>query len=678
MSNRKIVHNVCPRNCYETCSILSHVESGRLVKVEGNILHGYTRGRLCAKGYALTEYVYHPERLKYPLRQFPRGSGNWQRISWVEAIDVIAEKIIELNDRYDSSLACGYNKYSGNLGVLHQATEGMFRGLGSHTKVQGDVCLAAGNDALIYNRGKVPVKDPEEMAKAKGIVLWGVNPARTAIHQWSFINKARDNGAKLLVIDPLFTPTAAQGDIYLQIRPGTDGMLAMAVLKILLEEEKLDERYIQDKFSGWEALKSYLLEKIDITEASDITGVPLEGIKELAAIYEKKPCATWVGFGLQRYANGGQTIRGVDALVTLTGNQEGKGGGIYYNNTLMILPMNIKNFPRPPEQEKAKERTIDLNHFATQALSLKDPPLKLLWVAGRNPLTQDQDLEKWHQLFRQLELIVTVDLFMNEIAAQSDIVLPAATFFEDYDLNFSYWHQWIAINQQAIPPYYEAKSDLEIARLLTQELNKRRPGFSSFPSERTALDWLEAEFTPEVLATLGIASWQELLEGPRKLINLPPKDPIHGKKEQKIHLLSQKAKEGELPALARFQPPLASSSYTLRLLTPQNLSRIHSQYSNLTWLNFGNTSEEVEMNPQDAQARNLQEKDSVLIYNEGGSCQRKLRINKYLPPGVVVTPQGGQDPINKLFTGLKADMGNLTGGVEGGAYYDVWVEVEKK
>lgn len=481
MKNHKIVHNVCPRNCYETCSILSHVENDKLVKVEGNILHGYTRGRLCAKGYALTEYVYHPDRLKYPLRQFPRGSGNWQRISWEEALGFIAEKIIELYDRYGTSLACGYNKYSGNIGVLHQATEGMFRGLGPHTKVQGDVCLAAGNDALIYNREKVPIKDPEDMAKAKGIVLWGVNPARTTTHQWYFINKARDRGAKLLVIDPLYTPTAAQGDIYLQINPGTDGMLALATLKLLLEDGKLDERYIHERFIGWESLKSYLLEKVDLAEASDITGVPLEGIKELADLYKGKNCATWVGFGLQRYSNGGQTVRAIDALVTLTGNHGEKGGGLYYNNASGIFPNNLINFPRPPQQEKAQDRVVDINHFATEALALKNPPLKLLWVAGRNPLTQDQDLEQWHQLFRQLELIVTVDLFMNEMAAQSDLVLPAATFFEDYDLNYSYWHHWVAINQPAIPPYYEAKSDLEIARLLTQELNKRRPGFSSFP-----------------------------------------------------------------------------------------------------------------------------------------------------------------------------------------------------
>ncbi|NMA68486.1 MAG: molybdopterin-dependent oxidoreductase [Desulfitobacterium sp.] len=671
MRNHKIVHNVCPRNCYETCSILSHVENDKLVKVEGNILHGYTRGRLCAKGYALTEYVYHPERLKYPIKQFPRGSGNWQRISWEEALGFIAEKIIELHDRYGSSLACGYNKYSGNIGVLHQATEGMFRGLGPHTIAQGDVCLAAGNDALIYNREKVPFKDPEDMAKAKGIVLWGVNPARTATHQWFFINKARDQGAKLLVIDPLYTPTAAQGDIFLQIKPGTDGMLAMATLKILLEKGKLDEGYIKEHFIGWETFKSYLLEEVELSEASKITGVPLEGIKELAALYESKNCATWVGFGLQRYSNGGQTVRVIDALVTLTGNYGEIGGGIYYNNSSGIFPINLKKFPRPPEQEKTKERIVDINHFASEVLALKDPPLKLLWIAGRNPLTQDQDIDKWHQLFRQLELIVTVDMFMNEIAAQSDFVLPAATFFEDYDLNYSYWHHWIGINQPAIPPYYEAKSDLEIARLLTKELNKRRPGFSSFPAERTALDWIEGEFTPEVLARLGIKNWRELLQSPRKLI--PPSE----KSDHQIHLFSQKAKEGQLPALARFTPPLSNPSYPLRLLTPQSLSRIHSQYSNLSWLDFGETSEEVEMNPQDAQARNLEEKDTVLIFNEGGTCERKVRLNKYLPEGVVLASQGGQDPINKLFTGLKADMGILTGGMPGGAYYDVWVEVKK-
>ncbi|HVJ50111.1 molybdopterin-dependent oxidoreductase [Desulfitobacterium sp.] len=677
----KIFYNVCPRNCYETCGILAHVQDGTLLKVEGDPRHGYTQGRLCAKGYAYTEYVYSPQRLRYPLRQYPRGSGNWQRLSWEEALEIIAIKILELHQRYGSSLACGYNKYSGNLGFLHFATEGMFRGFGSHTKLYGDTCLAAGSEAVAYNRGRIVIPDPEDMVESKTIVLWGVNPARTAIHQWNFINQARDRGAKLLVIDPLFTPSAAQADIYLQITPGTDGLLAMAVTKILLEEGQFNLEDINEQILGWESLRSYLQEKVTLEYASEVTGVSQEGMRELAAFYLEKPCTTWAGFGLQRYSNGGQNIRCIDALVALSGNHHLKGGGLYYNNLVEdVFKQDIMNFPRPDNQNPIIERSLDINCFAQEALALKDPPLKFLWIASRNPLSQDQDLQNWQKLLKQLEFVVTVDLFMNETTAQSDIVLPAASPFEDYDLHRSYWHQWIAINQKAIPPFFEAKSDLEIARSLTQVLNKLQPNFSSFPYQLTALDWIAAELTPEILAKLGITKWEELLQGPRKLkiSEVPWYEQVFQTKTGKFELYSAGAKQNQLPALARFQEQETNSSYPLRLLTPQSMFRIHSQYRALSWLSQDQGMEMVEMNPHDAEQRGLKEKDNVAIFNDWGSCQRRVRLSKRVPQGVVVIAQSGEDSVNKLLAKQAADMGTQYSGSRGAAYYDAWVEIKTK
>lgn len=681
MSNDvKIFHNVCPRNCYDTCSLLSYVQNERLIKVEGDPSQGYTQGRLCGKGYAFTEYVYSPQRLRYPLRQFPRGSGNWQRLSWEEALGVIADKILELNDRYGSSLACAYNKYSGNIGLLHNATEGMFRGFGSPTKLHGDACLAAGSEAVVYNRGRIAIPDPEDMTESKTIILWGVNPARTAIHQWNFINQARDKGAKLLVVDPLYTPSAAQADIYLQITPGTDGLLAMAVTKILLEEGQLNLEYADEHFLGWESLRSYLQAKVTLEHASEVTGVPQEGIRELAAFYREKPCATWVGFGLQRYSNGGQNIRCIDALVALSGNHRLKGGGLYYNNFVGdLFKHSLMNFPRPVNLNTILERSLDINNFAKEALALTDPPVKFLWIASRNPLSQDQDLRNWYKLLEQLELVVTVDLFMNETTAQSDIVLPAASPFEDYDLHRSYWHQWVAINQKAIPPFFEAKSDLEIARSLTEVLNKLHPNFSSFPYQLTALDWIAAELTPEILEKLGITQWEELLIGPRKLktSEVPWHDQGFETKTGRFELYSAEAKQNQHPAMARFQEQETSSSYPLRLLTPQSLFRIHSQYKELSWLSQGPGAEVVEMNPRDAELRGLNGKDNAEVFNDWGSCQRRVRLSHQVPQGIVVMVQGGKDPVNKLFLSQSTDMGTQYSGSRGAAYYDAWVEVKR-
>lgn len=679
--DEKIFHNVCPRNCYETCALLSYVQNERLIKVAGDPSQGYTQGRLCTKGYAYTEYVYSPQRLRYPLRQVPRGSGNWQRLSWEEALSIIADKILELHQRYGSSLACAYNKYSGNIGLLHNATEGMFRGFGASTKLYGDPCLAAGSEAVAYNRGRIAIPDPEDMVEAKAIILWGVNPARTAIHQWNFINQARDSGAKLLVIDPLYTPSAAQADIYLQINPGTDGLLAMAVTKILLEEGQLNLEYVEEHFLGWESLKSYLQEKVALEHASEVTGVPQEGIRELADFYREKPCATWVGFGLQRYSNGGQNTRCIDALVALSGNHRLKGGGLYYNNLVDdVFKSALMNFPRPENPNTVLERSLDINDFAKEALALTEPPLKFLWIASRNPLSQDQNQQNWQKLLEQLELVVTVDLFMNETTAQSDIVLPAASPFEEYDLHRSYWHQWVAINQKAIPPFYEAKSDLEIARNLTEVLNKLHPNFSSFPYHLTALAWIAAELTPEILEMLGVTQWEELLQGPRKLktSEVPWHDQGFQTKTGKFELYSAVAKQNKHPAMARFQEQETNLSYPLRLLTPQSLSRIHSQYGALSWLSQDKGVEVVEMNPRDAEVRRLNEKDSVAVFNAWGSCQRRVRLKPHIPRGIVVMVQGGKDSVNKLLAKQSADMGTQYSGSRGAAYYDAWVEVKKE
>jgi anaerobic selenocysteine-containing dehydrogenase len=672
----KIYRNVCPRNCYGTCGMLSYVQDGKLIKVEGDPKQGYTKGRLCSKGYVYPEYVYHPQRLRFPLRQYPRGSGNWHRISWEEALIHISSKILELNSRYGSNLALSYNKFSGNLGMLHYAVEGMFNGFGPHTKPVGNPCLSAGGDALVYDYGKVATPDPESMSEADLIVIWGVNPAWTSVHQLHFIQKAKERGAVVVVIDPLFTPTAAKADLYLQIQPGTDGLLALAILKILYEKGKLDPIIQKDFIMGWEPFKAYLQEKIEIQEAADILGIDPEGIRDLAALFESRfPIANWVGFGMQRHANGGQTVRTINALTALTGNLGAKGGGLFY-----YCPLE-PYFPQALSTLSGSDsnRLIDINHFTREAIALKDPPLKFLWVASRNPLSQDPELKLWDKLINQLELMVTVDLFMTQTAEKSDIVLPATSHFEELDFNVGYWHRWLGINERAIEPFYEAKSDLQIARELTAKLNQLSPGFSTFPSELTPEDWLDKEFTPEVLDLFGLTSWEDLRESPHKSkVGLNPwKDLKFDTPSQKFSLFNIEGKEANLPAMPRYKSLMPPSKYPLRLITPQHLSRIHSQYKKLTSLSSEYESEYIEIHPDTAAQREITDGDLVSVYNDAGSCLIRARINSLIPPNVVMTYQGGFHPINSVIPHLCTDMGEKSQGKSGVAFYDVFVDIEK-
>lgn len=674
----EVFRNVCPRNCYNTCSMLSYVKNGKLHKVAGDPLNGYTQGKLCAKGYAYTEYVYSTDRLRYPLRQYPRGSGNWERISWEQALAQIAEKIAELNTCYGSNLPLAYNKCSGNVGLLSHAIDGMFNSIGSHTKPKGDPCLSAGNDALKYDFGHAINPDPEKMVNSQLIVLWGANPAWTAVHQLKFINQARQQGARLVVIDPIFTPTAAKADLYLQIHPGTDGLLALTLAKLLIDRGEYDQEFVRNHVWGWLPFLNYLNKNISLDLVSKVTGIAKEGILEFASLFATlKPCSSWIGYGFQRNTNGGQNFRAINALMAITGNIGIPGGGQYYlHQSRMDFPLHLLNH-KGPEHHTRKTRLVDLNNFASEVLALEDPPVKFLWIANRNPFTQDQDLAKWQTLLQKLELIVTVDLFMTKTAEMSDLVLPAASHFEEFDINVSYWHNWLALNEKTLFPYFEAKSDLQIARELTKKLNQYVPGFSNFPHELTAEEWIEKEFTPHILSLYGLNRWEDLKAGPKKLQTdvTPWFDKKFLTKSGKFEIYSSEAKKNNLPAISKFSWP-KTGSYPLRLLSPQNPFGIHSQYKWLNWFDH-NRVDLVYMNIADAAKRSLQESDTVSLFNANGSSIKRLTISENVPPGVVVVFQGGDSPINTLISNSFTDMGSVTGGSNAVAFYDIFVECKK-
>ncbi|MEW8988033.1 MAG: molybdopterin-dependent oxidoreductase, partial [Bacillus sp. (in: firmicutes)] len=339
----------CPRNCYGTCAILSHVKDGKLIKVTGDAKHGYTKGKLCAKGYASTQFVYDSNRLKYPMIQKNRGSGIWTRISWDEAYTIIAKKMIELYDRYGSNLASGYNKFSGNIGLLHYATEGMFNSIGPHTKSVGNVCSLSGKLSINQSFGHNFSSVPEDMAHSKLIVIWGANPAVTNVHQMKFIYEARKKGAKFIVIDPLLTETAKKADIYIQIKPGSDAWLAHGVAKLLVESGNYKKDSLQTEALGWDEYQSFLVEQVSLSEVSEITGVPYEAITELAKLYKEiKPACTWNGLGIQRTIQGKESISAINSLVAISENLSIQYGGIYYMHfDVDHFPLNLLNHRGP-------------------------------------------------------------------------------------------------------------------------------------------------------------------------------------------------------------------------------------------------------------------------------------------------------------------------------------------
>ena len=671
----QITRHICPRNCYDTCGMLAYVRKGRLEKITGDPAHGYTKGKLCSKGQNYVRRVYSPERIRFPLRQLGRGSGRWERITWEQAMAIICEKIVNLQDRCHSLLPLCLNKYSGNFGVLHTAVEGMFNSLGPTTQARGSPCWSAGLDAQLYDMGDNRNSEPAELEKAKILILWGVNPAWTAIHSLPYIYRAQAKGARVIVIDPLYTQTARKADYFVQIKPGADGALALAVAKIIYESGKADQHFIDNYTHGWPAFREYLA-GLDLEYLSDQCGQETGRLHELAAIISAAgPVFIWAGFGLQRHVHGGQTLRAIDALGAITGCIGRPGGGVHYAHQL-TWGFNY-NFLKDPGN-----RYLNINSFAHDLSGLKEQPVKMLWVSCRNLLTQDTAGGLLRQELGKLELIITVEQFLTETACYSDLVLPATTQFEELDVVPSYWHHWIGLNEQAISPYFEAKSDLEIAQLLTKTLNQNRPGSSSFPSEKSAASFLDEEFNEKLYALLAITHWSELADGPRQAAVAATawSSKAFATPSGKFEFFSAAAQRESMPPLPLYRQGMSPwNQYPYWFITAHAQQGLNSQFQNIVQLTKVKKPV-VFIHPRTAAVKGVQTGQMLRVYNQLAAITLQAHISPDTPPDILVCYQGwlpgSAARLNDLNDGLPTDMGRVSTGTPGVAFYDVFVNFD--
>ncbi|MDQ7094061.1 molybdopterin-dependent oxidoreductase [Desulfosporosinus sp. PR] len=685
--------NVCPRNCYDTCGQISFVQNGVLKKVQGDPKHGYTNGKLCVKGYTYTRRVYSPDRIKYPMKQTPRGSGNWTRISWDEAMETIAKKILAIKKRYGSTLPICFDKYSGNFGILHYGADGTMSSIGYTTRALGTPCWPAGIDAQTYDFGTLYSNDPEDMVNAKYLILWGQNAAWTAIHSVPFIAQARQRGTKLVVVDPVLTSTASKADLYIQIKPSTDGALALGMARHILDNNWVDWDYAHANSVGFDEWIDYLKKNVTLEWAAEKTGVPADIIKEIAREYAtSKPASMWVGYGMQRHTNGGQNVRIIDALGVMTGNVGKSGGGVNYGH-LETWGFNYNAMANPAPQGskgfvgadgKTGDRNINMNNFAHDVLAQQDPPVKMLWLACRNPGAQDPDTTAIEKMFASMEFVVTVDSFFNKTVEMSDIVLPATTHFENLDVNASYWHYWVGINQMAIQSMYESKNDVEIAMLLAKKMNALEAGSCTFPTNGTPEEWLAKEFNPAIYKLLGISDWKELLDGPRKA-KMPAASWSDGQfrtPSKKIEIHSDTAQKNGLPPLPVWVEEMkAPDKYPIRLITPHPQHALHSQFQNLDWMMAANPEPLLEIHPNLASQYGIGESDVVRVFNDLGSITLKAHLTRTTSPDVIVSYESwyknSNYNVNYTVKAIPSDMGKQATGNDGLAFHDNFVMIQK-
>lgn len=681
LEQEKITRHVCPRNCYDTCAILAHVKNGKIVNITGDPAHGYTGGKLCAKGYSYLRRVYSPDRIRQPLRQVGRGSGRWHPITWEEALDEICGKILRLKERYGSTLPVCLNKYSGNFGLLNNAIEGLFNKLGPTTQVLGSPCWSAGLDAQYFDFGNNYNSDPENIKKAKLIILWGVNPVWTAVHSLPYIYEAQQQGAKVIVIDPIFSETGKKADTYIQVRPGQDGYLALALAKIIVDKGKEDQEFLRDYTLGWDSYREYI-DQLNLRELVEKCGIRLDVLEYLAdLLIDQHPAFIWVGFGLQRYSSGGQNVRAIDALTALTGNIGKPGGGVHYAN-LSIWKLFPFNFLKA----EYENRYLNINRFADELERTQNPPVKMLWIANRNLFRQDARQNALKKLIKDIDFIVTIDQFMTESTKYSDMVLPTTTSFEEIDIVPGYWHHWLSFNEQAIKPLHQAKSDLEIAMMVSRKLNQLEPGSCSFPHEGSPESFLEREFDARTYELMGLAHWSELKKSPVR-VRIPFvswENHVFETPSGKYEFYSERARKEGLPALpvieeVRKEDPLREAEFPYRLLSPHSQHSLNSQFSNIDWIKALKKEPIVSINPEDAGEKNIQTGDLVRLFNQYGEIFLKANVTVSVPKGVLVCHQGTGDhktTINKLLGGELTDMGRITTGNRGLAFFETFVDMK--
>ena len=631
----RFTRNTCPRNCYSSCSMISHVTDGVLEKVSGDPKHGYSRGKLCAKGYGYPEFVYSDKRLKYPLKRIgERGAGKWERISWEEAFELLAKEIINSFDHRDSFRSVAYNSFSGNIGFLHHAMTGFFNYLGDHTYAQGNPCLGTGKKALEDQRYSIPYYEPEEMAKGDYIIIWGSNPAVTNIHQMKYIHAARDRGAELIVIDPVYTQTAKAADVYIQIRTGSDASLAALILSELDQRNHLANR---SEKNGSQLLMNDL-KSVSTDLLKDKTGISDEALTLLTDCYAYQGTViSWIGFGMQRYSNGAASVRTIDALSILTERDSSKRPVYYLNPKFFTLHEQVSQELLPPKSKGS--RGVSYNHFAQTCLDFSSDPVDFLWILNRNPLSQDESLLEWTQLIEKVPFLVVSDLRMTKTAAHADLVLPVTSHFEQYDLHVSYWNSWLSLNEPAIQPLFESKSDAMIASGVSKAMNRIRPGISSYPESQTELDWIQKIIRLVAREQSDVIMIDSLRFGPIKLqahSHTSPISFVHPDDKDKSFLFD---------ALLTDKP---KPKYEFRILSAQSLLHIHSQFETVIQVPGELTTNQVGVSEGTAKTYHLHDGDRVIIFNDTGEVKREVRIMNEVPNEVLVIRQGGTDSVNRL------------------------------
>ncbi|MHA6782216.1 molybdopterin-containing oxidoreductase family protein [Pseudonocardia saturnea] len=692
------VRAACPHDCPDTCAMLVTVADGKAVEVRGDPDHPFTRGGLCVKVNNYQDKVYNPERVLHPLRRTgPKGSGQFEQISWDTALDTIAERFRATIAEHGPESIMPVS-YLGTQGILNGLSVGdpFFHRLGA-TVTERTYCDSGSCTAYSMTIGATAGVDPESLVHSRYIIIWACNMISTNLHLWPFVAEAQKRGAKVVVIDPMRHRTAKAADWHIPIRPGTDGALALAMMHVIINEGLTDEAYVRDHTVGYEELVERVQEHTP-EWASEQTGIPAEDIRTLAREYAtSSPSMIRIGVAIERHAGGGQTVRSISCLPSLVGAWRNVGGGLL-QLPLWAHPVNWGALIHP---ELATPGTRVVNQFLlgralTGEMEL-DPPVNALMVYNSNPLVVCPEQDKMAAGLAREDLFTVVsDHVLTDTARYADIVLPATTQLEQLDIMFSWGHFYVTLNTPSVAPEGEAVSNTELFRRLSA-----RMGFTDeclFRSDEEILaesyDWSAPTMEGITVESLRETGWARLtLPSPDEYAphaegNFPTPS---GKTEFRSSIennfvvplfrqLSNDHQPGDaVDPLPHYIPPreTADSGYRLNLISPKSHAYINSSSGDQDKQKRVQGEQSVILHPQDAQERGIADGQYVRVYNDRGQYIALAKISEDIAPGVAMSPMGtwrknakDQATVNAVNPFRFADLGNAP------TFSDTRVEVE--
>lgn len=687
MTTSTTIRAACPHDCPDTCAMLVTVEDGVATGVRGDPDHPFTRGGLCVKVNNYQDRVYSDDRVLHPLRRVgAKGSGEFERISWDEALDEIASRFGNIIEEFGAESIMPVS-YLGAQGVLNGLNVGdaFFNAIGA-TVAERTYCDSGASTACTMTIGTTAGLDPESFAHSKYIIIWACNMVSTNLHMWPFVLEAQRNGAKVVVIDPVRHRTAQRADWHIPIRPGTDGALALAMMHVIITEGLTDEDYVADHTLGYHELAERV-QQYTPEWAEGESGVPADDIRTLAREYAaSQPSAIRIGVAIERHAGSGQAVRAITCLPALVGAWRRAGGGLL-QMTSGAFPLNWMAAMRP-DLLTPGTRVVNqylLGRALTGELKL-DPPLKALVVYNSNPVTVCPEQDKVLAGLARDDLFTVVsEHFITDTAAYADIVLPATTQLEQLDIMFSWGQLYVTLNEPAIKPRGEAVPNTELFRRLAARMGLEDPGFRRTDEEmvRDSFDWSSPAMAGITYESLKTTGWARLNVGPPEEF-APYAEGGFPTRSGRCEFKSSAAVHGNVVGLAfrqgssEFQPgqpvdPLPhyipprevatdDSAYPLTLLSPKSHAYLNSSYGNLPAQQRVQKTPAVTIHPADAGARGISDGQQVRVFNDRGEFAVEARLSDEVATGVVVSPMGAWreagSTVNAVTPFAFADLGN--------------------